>query len=1158
MRLARLAFAALIAAVLLWPAIDGVFAAGSGGSGVPRGPVLFVDATSWSGLGASRRACAPRPDRQYLTTGQAWGDADGDGIADLYLTSQCGPSTLYKGLGNGQFTPSPMTKRLALGDRQAGGAVFADVDGDGWPDLLVLTYDGPILLRNDRGRDFVDVTASSGIGAIDGAHPVSAALADYDGDGALDIYIANYGCVRCLPGPRDEVRSQLLHNRGDGHFEDVSRLLGGGGPRGFSFVAGWGDFDNDGAPDLYVTNDVRGGRSLHGNTLYRNAGPGCGGWCFTDVSRGSGAGVRADAMGLAVADFNGDGALDIFVTNSGWAYTPLTGPAVLLANQRDGKFREVGSASGVAVDAMSWGAAALDADDDGWTDLYVALGTDPANQGGMATTNRLLRNTGRGRFEDLTDRSGAADAADSFGVATGDANGDGQADVVVGDYNAGYRLFLGTGGGEAAGHRLVVRLRGAGPVNRDAVGARIEAVLSDGRRLVHEVSLGGTLGGNDDPAFRTGTGRATVAKLEVHWPDGSNQVVNTVPIDSEVRWTYATKPEVRPLPAIGTYADRPDVARASAPRMVKPIGAGLAGAGLATGLAALWLARRRRPQVLGLGPATGTVPVGPREVPEVRSRSTRSLRVFGCEYPVIPPSLRDPRLHLAAVITSLQILGQTVLAFELSIAQILVSVLTCAAIELTVAFRRTRSIAWPASALLTGNGVAFILRVPGTRHGDWWSLKGWYFFAGVAAIALVSKYVVREHGRHVFNPSNLGLVLGFLVLGTGRVEPLYFFWGPISPGVAAALAIIGAGALVILSRLRLFGMALVFWCTFAAGLAVIAAAGHCMSARWSFEPVCDWSFWWVLVTSPELLVFMFFMMTDPRTVPEGRVARRGFGAAVGLVATLFIAPQQTEFSSKVAVLASLVVVCAFRPSLERFFPAAGSEQDTVRAWLTEMGRCRGPAGETRALGRVALRGGVALAAVSVCLAALVALGVPARVPTARLRAAEALVSRPAVTIDASSLPPVVIDPRMSRLDTKVTDTMARAIARDVVADLEIEAVALRRSDHELAKTAAAGARLQGLLREIDAGRASGRITVPTYRFDSIKLVPVYDTANAQAGPRFGLEVRGWIDRVTYEASNANRSVREAGVPCERTFALLRRSGTFLIAADYPLERAGSR
>jgi Na+-translocating ferredoxin:NAD+ oxidoreductase RnfD subunit len=1149
LRPALLAFAALIALTLLWPAIDSTIAAMPARSDAPNGQALFVDATSWSGLTASEHSCPRDGDRQYFVTGQAWGDADGDGITDLYLTNQCGPSTLYRGVGSGQFQRSPVTDQVALGGRQAGGAVFADVDGDGWADLLVLTYDGPVLFHNDNGRGFVDVTAAAGLHAVDGAHPVSATLADYDGDGALDIFIANYGCVRCLPGPIDEVRSQLFHNRGDARFVDVSSVLGGDGPMGFSFVAAWGDFDNDGDPDLYVTNDVRGGRSLHGNALYRNDGPGCGGWCFADVSGATGAGVRADAMGVAVADFNGDGALDIFVTNSGWAYTALTGPSLLLANQGDGSFHDVAPASGAAVDAMGWGAAALDADNDGWADLYVALGTDPASQGPWATTNRLLLNAGQGRFKDVTAGSGAADAADSFGVAVGDANGDGQADIVVGDYNVGYRLFLGTGGGPMPGHRLVVRLTGAGPVNRDAVGARIEAVLSDGRQLVHEVSLGGTLGGNDDPAFRSGTGKATVSRLTVRWPDGHNQVINDVPVDSEVHWTYAAEPEIRPLPVIAAYAELRDGTRISTLAMPGPMVGGLA----CVAIVALWLARRRRLQVLGYSVGTPTAG-GPSSAGPGLPRAPRSLRLPGHTYPVVLPSPRDPRLHLAVVITSLQILGQAVLGFELSIAQILVSVLTCGVIELTITFRRTRSIVWPASALLTGNGVAFILRVPGTQHGDWWSMQGWYLYAGVAAVSVLSKYLIRDKGRHVFNPSNFGLVLAFLLLGSSRIEPLDFSWGPISPGVAAAFAIIVVGALIVLSRLRLLEMASAFWVTFAAGMAVIAAAGHCMSARWSFEPVCGASFWRAVVMSPELFVFMFFMMTDPKTTPEGRVARIIFGAAVGFAAALFVAPQQTEFATKVALLASLTVLCAVRPCAERFFPAARSERDTVRAWLAGLVSRRAQPQGAPSWGKTATHGGVALVVVSVCLASLVALGVPARLPVAGLRAADALVSRPAIAIDPSTLPPVTLDSSIRRLDTGVTEGNASAMARDVAADLQIEALAVQKADRELAKTAAAGARLDGLLRDIDASRESGRITVSTYTFASMTLVPVYDTDNVQAGPRYGFEVRGTVHRVTYEGSNSARPARQEDVPYERTFALLPRNGTFLIAADYPLAR----
>ena len=169
---------------------------------------------------------------------------------------------------------------------------------------------------------------------------------------------------------------------------------------------------------------------------------------------------------------------------------------------------------------------------------------------------------------------------------------------------------------------------------------------------------------------------------------------------------------------------------------------------------------------------------------------------------MVVPNVRDPRLHLAAVIVSLQVLGQVAFDFRLSIAQILISVVTCAVLEVAIVLRRQRALVWPASALLTGNGVAFILRVPGTEHGDWWSTNGWWIFAGTAAVSLLSKYVIRLRGAHVFNPSNFGLVLCFLVLGPELADPLDFWWGPLSPALVLALAIIVAGGFAILSRLR--------------------------------------------------------------------------------------------------------------------------------------------------------------------------------------------------------------------------------------------------------------------------------------------------------------------------------------------------------------------
>ena len=133
---------------------------------------------------------------------------------------------------------------------------------------------------------------------------------------------------------------------------------------------------------------------------------------------------------------------------------------------------------------------------------------------------------------------------------------------------------------------------------------------------------------------------------------------------------------------------------------------------------------------------------------------------------------------------------------------------------------------WPASALLTGNGVAFILRVPGTEHGDWWSMNGWWIFAGTSAVALLSKYLIQFRGRHIFNPSNFGLVPCFLLLGPERADPLAFWWGPLSPALVLALAVIVTGGFVILRRLHLTGIAVGFWLSFAAGIGCSPHRAH--------------------------------------------------------------------------------------------------------------------------------------------------------------------------------------------------------------------------------------------------------------------------------------------------------------------------------------------
>ena len=327
------------------------------------------------------------------------------------------------------------------------------------------------------------------------------------------------------------------------------------------------------------------------------------------------------------------------------------------------------------------------------------------------------------------------------------------------------------------------------------------------------------------------------------------------------------------------------------------------------------------------------------------------MRIFGRSYPFVAPNIRDPRLHLAAVIISIHFLGQIALGFRVSVPQILVAILVCAVIEVGWTLYKTGTLVWPASAMLTGSGVALILRLSDMQSNDHWSWRGWYVFALVAGLSLITKYLIRYRGSHIFNPSNVGLVAAFLLLGSARIEPLDFWWAPFDGWMIAAYLIILVGGLLITARLHLLGMSAAFWLTLAVGIGVLAASGHCMTARWSFEPVCGAHFWWVIVFSPEILIFLFFMITDPKTTPAGRVARVVFGISVAMVCTLLIAPQTTEFGAKVALLSGLVVLCVARLFFERFLPAAGSERDRLGAFAGASGRRRRPVPDARSCPR---------------------------------------------------------------------------------------------------------------------------------------------------------------------------------------------------------------
>jgi hypothetical protein len=494
-----------------------------------------------------------------------------------------------------------------------------------------------------------------------------------------------------------------------------------------------------------------------------------------------------------------------------------------------------------------------------------------------------------------------------------------------------------------------------------------------------------------------------------------------------------------------------------------------------------------------------------------------TLRIGSTAYPVLLPTIRDPRLHLAAIIITLQVLGQVAFDFQLSIAQILVSLATAGVLEFALTFWRQRVIMWPASALLTGNGVAFVLRVPGTEHGDWWSMKGWWIFAGTSAVALLSKYVIRVRRHHVFNPSNFGLVLCFLLLGAERADPLALWWGPLSPALVVALVLIVVGGFLILRRLHLVGIAVGFWLAFAAGIGVLALSGHEMTAAWHVGPIAGAEFWWLLVSSPEILVFLFFMITDPKTIPSSARGRRAYAIAVGLLATLLIAPQTTEFATKVAILGSLFVVCAARGLVELI----GYERlAALRAQLAGAlpGRWPRPAAAGAALVGALAFGALVFAA-----------GIPARPDGAHPTAAATTGRLPEIVITEGS--------EVASIDRATAET----IARSIVADLRTESMSLQRRNQKLAATAASGTWLATLWSQIRA--ESRTTTVADYDVD--RVVMSLHRGTYQGPPTVVAHLQGTLVPSTYRPGPTFVS-RQEPQRFRRTVELAFADGRYLI------------
>jgi hypothetical protein len=512
--------------------------------------------------------------------------------------------------------------------------------------------------------------------------------------------------------------------------------------------------------------------------------------------------------------------------------------------------------------------------------------------------------------------------------------------------------------------------------------------------------------------------------------------------------------------------------------------------------------------------------------------TSRSVTFGASTYPVVLPSIRDPRLHVASVILSVHALGQLGLGFELSIPQILAAILTCAVIEVVLTFRSAHAFVWPASAMLTGSGVALILRT-GTPAGDHWATNDLGLYAGIAGLSLLTKYFIRWRGNHIFNPSNIGLVGAFVILGSTRVEPLDFWWAPLNVWMIAAYVIITAGGILIDRRLHLLELAAAFWLTLAAGVSLLAASGHCMTTDWSFTPVCGADFARTIVTSPEVLIFLFFMITDPKTVPGGRVARVVFGVLVGIASTVLMAPQTNEFWSKVGLLAGLVVVCAARPFLERFLPAPRSATDSLRTawdWVVTGGR----AGASAML-QVARLGLAVVLALAVS-AGIVFAGTPARgVPIPDVTE---ILNRVPHAVDPATLPQITVNKDVGDFDISLIGDGAQQLVITLGENLQVEAEALRRRDASILTAVDHGDRLDEMRGRLNAA-AGGTITVERYTFDTVTM-SLLAPFGRQSGLSIGLDSRGTVTTETVDPSGA--VVARATAPFARKFVIRRATG----------------
>jgi hypothetical protein len=521
--------------------------------------ITFEEIAKKAGLNFTLKNAANGQFRQVelMPGGVAAFDYNNDGCTDIYFTNgaalpslrKTGPefsNRLFRNNCDSTFTD--VTEKAGVaGEGYSMAVATADFDNDGFADIFVAGVNRNTLYRNRGDGTFEDVTRKAHAEGVDAKYgklwSVSAGWFDYDNDGFLDLFVSNYvrwdplrekacGTVEyrlyCHPDNYAGSPNQLFHNNGNGTFTDVSQSSGIADHIGKGMGIAFADFDGDGFTDIFVAND-----SIR-NFLFRNKGNG------TFEELGLQAGVALADHGNAIAgmgadfrDYNNDGRPDVVVTGM------VNDTYPLFRNQGGNLFFEdVTIGSGLAritSQLTGWGTGLFDFDNDGWKDLFFANSHFPQLNRYLGKdselANSVLRNAGNGRFEDGSGTAGAAFGAKALhrGAAFADFDNDGRVDIVVTALNGQARLFRNTTA--ATGHWLGIQLIGS-KSSRDGLGARICVTMPGGQKLYNQATTSVGYASSSETVVRFGLGKEDHARsVEVRWPSGRIQTVENIMAD---------------------------------------------------------------------------------------------------------------------------------------------------------------------------------------------------------------------------------------------------------------------------------------------------------------------------------------------------------------------------------------------------------------------------------------------------------------------------------------------------------------------------------------------------------------------------------------------------------------------------------------------------